>query len=932
MKHLSVALALLLLSPAAIVSAAQTVSTSTGAIVGTVSDATKAVLPGVTVTASGPALMTPATAVTGPDGAYRLTALPPGQYRLEYALQGFGSVVREGIALAVGFTATVNMELKVGDVAETVTVAGASPVVDTKSVSVATNFDAGVREALPGARDVWALMSVVPAINMSRVDVGGSGAWTQQGFQAYGVGGGERNVVEGILVNEGAGQMYYTDYGSFADVAVTTVGSGAEVSTPGVYTQFVSKSGGNTYHGSFYFDYQNESMEAYNIDADQIAAGLAGSRFLDTRELNRLDYFRDLTIDMGGYLKKDRIWWYGSFRDNRTGQRFPTLIDDVQETWGPVYTTKVTGNLTLNHKLIGYYQHAGKEQPDYLGAILIGGGRNSAALMTKDSVWHSGYPNHVWKMEYNGVLAQNAYVQVNAGSMHSTWWRTTKSSAPRIEDIGNNFVSGGVFGIDNVRLRPQVNGSLNIVRYGWGTHNLKIGGESMYETLAIPFHGFDHPLQSVSVFNNGVPNQVRLYVAPSRSESGLWSYAGYINDSWQLDRRISLTLGLRWDRYRPFLQEQRGPAGEHFAAVDSVAVWNNWGPRLGIAYDLTGDAKTVLKVNYGAYWLFPAADFASGANPNSSQWFSTYAWNDPNRNGVFDPGEQGTLQSVSGGSLSTVLDPNIENSYQHQASVFVEREIANSFGVRTGVVWKGPRNLRGSVNINRPYDAYNVATTVRDPGPDGVLNTADDGATYTAYALDPAALASPVVNVTRNFPDVVSDYYTWEISASKRQTNRVSLNASFAHTWAYTDPLGAGTQTPNSLINVEGDRVKATTWQAKSFATMLLPWDLRLISVVRHQSGMPFERTWTQRLNYGNATIRAEVNNSRRTPNVTVFDLRSEKTVRYRRLGMTGFFDVYNIFNTNAEQALSTASGSSWLRPSAITPPRIARLGVKLAW
>jgi len=933
MKHLQLACRVLLLIGVGVgLADAQTVSTNTGAIVGTVTDGTQLTLPGVTITVTGPAQMGAATAVSGENGAYRIVALPPGTYRVVFELSGFRSVIREGIVISTGFTAAVNVELPVGSLEESLIVSGASPVVDLQSGSRSTSFDAETRDALPGARDQWAIMSIVPAVNMSRMDVGGSGAWTQQGFAAYGVGGGERNVVEGILVNEGAGQMYYTDFSSFADVAVTTVGAGAETSMPGVLTQFVSKSGGNQYHGNVYFDYQNESLEAHNISAAQIATGLAGSAYLDVRDLNRLEYFRDFTADVGGYLKKDRLWFYAAYRDNRVGVRFPTLIDDVQETWGPTKTIKLTANLTTNHKLIGYYQHATKEQPDYLGAIMIGGGRNSAALMTANSVWYSGYPNHIGKGEYNGVLSSNAYVQVVAGVVKSNWWRNGKDSAPRIEDIGNNRVSGGVYGIDNARFRPQTNGSLTFLANGAGTHNLKTGGEVMYETLEQPFRGFEDPRQSVSVFNNGVPNSVRIYLSPNNSKGGLMNYSAYLNDSWQMNHRLTVTLGIRYDRNRSFLPEQTGPLGEVYAAVDKVVLWNNWAPRVGIAYGVTDDGKTVVKLNYGKFYNFPAADFAGNANPNSAMWYRTYQWNDPNRNGVYDFGEEGTLTGVSGGTLSAVLDPDLANSHQHQVSAFLEREVAANFGIRTGVVWKAPRAPRATWNPNRPFEAYDQPVSVLDPGVDGVANTADDGGMITAYGLNPAALALPIVSLSTNFDDIKNNYYTWEVSATKRPTGFWSTNASFSHTWSDTDAIGAGTQTPNSLIGVDGDRIMTTGWQAKTLSTFQLPGDLRLIGVVRHQSGTQYERTFTARLNYGNATVRAEDNNSHRTANITIADLRSEKAFHVGGATATGFVDLYNIFNTNGEQAITTASGSSFLRPSAITSPRILRLGAKFAW
>src|SRR5262245_35057364 len=199
---------------------AQTVSTTTGAINGTVTDTTKAVLPGVTVTLSGPAVMGTPTAATDQSGFFRLPSLAPGDYKLTFELSGFGTVTREGIHVGLGFTATLNVEMSPGSVAETITVSGASPVVDLQCTNVTTRSDTERLASLPGSRDFWAVVAQTPAVSMSRVDVGGSGALTQQPYTAYGLtsgGGVNRGVVEGIMVNEGSGgggsDLYYTDYG-----------------------------------------------------------------------------------------------------------------------------------------------------------------------------------------------------------------------------------------------------------------------------------------------------------------------------------------------------------------------------------------------------------------------------------------------------------------------------------------------------------------------------------------------------------------------------------------------------------------------------------------------------------------------------------------------------------------------------------------------
>jgi outer membrane receptor protein involved in Fe transport len=920
---------------------AQTVSSSAGAITGTVTDSTKAVLPGVTVTLSGLAVMGTPVTTTNENGSFRFPTVAPGEYTVTFELAGFGKVIREGIRVGVGFTATVNTELSPATVAESVTVSGQSPVVDVSSNQVVTRYDTEMLASLPGARDYWAVLAQTPAVAMGRVDVGGSGALTQQPYTAYGLastGGVNRAEVEGVMVNEGGGgggsDMYYTDYGAFAEIAVNAVGNGADMPNPGVLSQLIAKTGGNAYHGNVYFDYQNDSLEATNIDDRQIAAGVRGSDVVDARDTNRLSKFQDFNVDVGGFLKRDKAWWYGAFRRGETDQRYPTLLDDIQNTRVPVATGKITYNLTNAHKVVGFYQFQTKEQPDYLGAIRIGGGRQTTALMTADSVWFSRFPLHVWKAEYNGVLSSSVFVEARTGAYHSVWVREGKSSAPRVEDIGNNFVSGGVWSTDLRRHRPQTNGSLSFVKTGWGvSHNFKVGGEVMRDLLVQPFSGFDSATNALSVFNNSVPNQVDIYRSPSESKNGLWTYAAYLNDTWQVNRRLTVNAGLRFDHHSAYLPDQQGPDGQSFSRVNGIVEFNNWGPRVGVSFDLTGDAKTVAKASFGSFWLYPAADLASGLNPNATMWFERYSWSDPNRNGVFDPGEQGNLLAVQGGTASTVFDPNLENTYVNQFTAYVERELLPNFGLRTGVVWNGRRQVRGQINVNRPLDAYTVPVTITDPGPDGVLRTGDDGGTFTGYNLDAATLARPIVNITTNLADADSDYYTWEITATRREARRWSLQASFAQTWRRESALSAGAgYTPNAFINTDDGLLNATVWQGKIHATLLLPADFRVTPTIRHQSGTPFGRTFTQVLNWGNATIRAEPIDAQRMPNVTVLDIRTEKALTMRAGRIVGFFDIYNMFNTNAEQEIATASGATYLRPVAITSPRIARLGIKFVW
>src|SRR3989442_363656 len=274
---------------------AQAVGATTGAINGKVTDATGGVMPGVTVTIASESMQGVRTAVTNEEGTYRFPAIPPGEYKITYELAGFSTVNREGIRVGLGFTATVNVELGVASLTETVTVSGASPVVDITSTKTATNFDAKELASLPSARDFWAILAAAPAIQMQRIDIGGSAAGTQTGYSSYDTKSDQhRPMVEGIVNTEGTKAAgYYYDYGSFDEKLVANAPNSAEMPWPGVMSQFIAKSGGNTYHGKVYADYESEKIQSRNIDQAQIGLGLKAGGGLTPTDPNRLHKYYD---------------------------------------------------------------------------------------------------------------------------------------------------------------------------------------------------------------------------------------------------------------------------------------------------------------------------------------------------------------------------------------------------------------------------------------------------------------------------------------------------------------------------------------------------------------------------------------------------------------------------------------------------------------
>jgi hypothetical protein len=923
-------------------------ASSTGTIQGRVMDAQGAVLPGVTVTATSPALIQPQTTVTSDTGNYRFPAVPPGTYELSYELAGFNSLKRSGISISLGFTATVNVELALATLQETVTVSGASPVIDTTATRTVQAFKLDQLQSIPNARDMWALLAVTPAVQMSRIDVGGNRAGTQTGYVAYGFSGQVRVLIEGINTTEGTGGAgFYFDYSSLEEVFLGTSGQSAEMPNPGVQSQFIAKSGGNQFTGEGYLDWYNNSLQGSNIP-DSYTAPTAFNNSPIREHSNEIDRYYNYSLNVGGPVKRDKLWWFGTYNKQFNAVAQPNFnFDSTFNTalWNAV--GKGTYQVNQKHKLIGYYQWGQKLQPNRLPF-------GTAVYNSPDPTFKQDSGSWVWKGEWNGTLSDKLYIEARFGDFGYYFPTIANSEEPYFfRDSGTLEILGGHRKWQLDRDRKQLTGAATyFLDTAAGSHTFKVGGEYLKE---IGWEGFEQGVGGniEHVYNNGQSDDV-IFRIPTATETGrlglgktgaLTSASAidvqslFLNDTFNRGR-LTLNAGFRYDRYNAFLPEQQQLAGT-VGPVSVVAktfaerhmfTWNGVAPRLGVVLDLTGDGRTVLKGNYGYFWHNPGVGIGSSANPNTPGKQATYQWNDANGDRRWQPGEElnRTSQALEGGVL---LQDDIRQPYTHEGSIWLERQLSDSVGLRGGFVYKTEDDLIDTGwQPFRPPSAYTVPFNFTDIGLDGRRGTSDDRVVQMlGLPSAEAATLFPTTTVVSNSGQY-SRAKTAEVSLNRRYSNRWSASIGGAYTMLTDFPNNA----PNNP-NEPGVQDRST-WNLKASGSYDAPYGIRLSPVLRHQSGANYARTVAVTVPSGSGLIASgthyvEAMDANREDNIWVFDIRAEKNVPFGdRMRARLFFDLFNITNSHASETISRATGLGYQKPSAILAPRTARLGFRFLW
>ncbi|OFW00743.1 MAG: hypothetical protein A3I61_19485 [Acidobacteria bacterium RIFCSPLOWO2_02_FULL_68_18] len=938
------------------------------AITGVVRDASGGVLPGVTVEAGSPALIEGTrSAVTDGQGVYRIVDLRPGAYRVTFTLQGFRSLVRDGVVLTSAFTATVNGTLEVGAVEETVTVTGEAPVVDTQNVSAREVFTRDTVEALPIAKTTGVWASLVPAIRQPiATDAGATGGMdvgatqserSQAEITVHGGSADIRVVREGMEAMRGVYSMNRVDT---QEITVQMGGNPAEAETGGVRINIIPREGANTLFGTFELDGTTEAFQGSNIDNELRARGLAGTPYVKQAY--------NAGGSVGGPIRQDKLWFFGSYRRwgselwlpgkyfNKTQGTHLYTPDLSRPAFSSDYygsaTSRVTWAATGKQKFNFTFEYANN-----CNCVIRLIALNRAPEATGDHLYHHRVPQASWQYARSNRLLFEGGFSWYRGLGDSEAVEGVSADHIAIRELTTDFRwnarADNIAGTGAYARRSMQNNLSERfnVSYVTGSHNLKTGiWVQQWPNFAEYFVNGG----MLENFRNGVPTSVVLYASPQYQETMAHNIGVYAQDQWTL-RRLTLNLGLRYDSYRGYAREVNAPAGpfvpaRHFDETDDLTNLKDINPRLGAAYDLFGNGRTAVKGFVGRFIVGQAGDVPS--QPALAVVTSaTRTWTD--RNGDFVPQESelGPLSNSRFGSPrpeALTVDKDVRfgwgnRAYTWQGIVSVDHELLPGFGVQLAYyrTWWGNQSFTENLLVSpSDFDEYCITAPVDPRLP------ASGQRVCGLYDVKPSRFGQ-----VDSFQSLAGDrmkriFDGIDLNVSGRFGDGATVGGGIAFGNTVTDNCGIAVDSPQDRRYCRTVYGWSDDVQFKINGTYPLPWDLRVSYVFQSVAGFPVLGSYvvTSALaapslgrNFsagaqGTSDVALVEPYTMFDDRTNMLDLRFSKRVRVRRTSITGNVDLSNVFNANTPQYLNTQYGPQWLNVTNALSARVVRLGVQVGF
>ena len=1000
-----------------------------GTLTGTVRDASGAVLPGVTVEAASPALIEKTrSVVTDNAGIYRIVDLGPGVYSLTFTLQGFSQVKREDIELVGSATLTIPVDMRVGNLTETIVVTGESPIVDVQSTRREAVIGGNVIATLPGTRSTGSLITMVPGLEtfgaalnpspglvffFSRGGPNSEGRFNVNGMpvaNAFAGGGGSSLIYDTVNVDE---------------IAFTVAGGMGETDVGGPVLNIVPRSGGNTFQGQAFTNFSNDAMRGDNLTA----ALMAPTPGPNLRETPGIIKAYDANVSYGGPIVRDRVWFFGSYRRLNTETAVEGVVGNANAfnlsrwDWAEdrsvtartsagrsIYIGRLTAQVADKHRVSVNWESQQRCDGTPLKVETDGchtrGANWVAATATSSpeaSLNYLDVPYTVVQGRWTNPVTNKLLLEAG-GTYYSYLHAGGFLSLPPdgIFDIGVTELSTAINPATGTPFAPRANYVYRAVSeyrddtaspnnwnasatYVTGSHSMKVGYQGAYQAASTIRHS--NPTLLSYNFNQGVPTAFTVRIPEWGTADRTWTQAFFVQDTWTRGR-MTVQGALRYDRawsYSPeglsgttVAEPRLGLAAITFPRTPSVDAFNDLTPRFGVAYDVFGTGKTAIKFSGGRYLGAATNGLAYTRNNPAVRTVSSVSrgWTDDGDKVVecdlailTANGECAALTGNNlnfGGLSGNITQVNQDTltgwgarDYDWQWSLGVVQEVLPRVSADVAYARRSFHSFTITDNQARhpsQYDAWtiNAPSDPRLPG--------GGGYPVTLYTPTAAAAAIPAQN-----------YITWEqdfgpARSSYWQGLDFTLNARIRQGLT----LQFGTSTGRKIDDTCATVVKIDSpdprdcrltppYQTtiRGLASYTIPKiDVLVSTAIRSQPPLPLAATWPVP-NTVVVSILGRVppgGTAGGTTNVTLLDnehrlyadnrrtqidMRVAKIFRFGKTRLDLGVDAENLLNTNYTTAYAgtyqfsagnAALGGTWNNPTAIYPPRYARLNITLGF
>ena len=883
----------------------------TGTIRGTVTDEKGLPLPGVTVALSSPVLLGGVhSQVTGENGIYRFANLPPGTYAIIFSLEGFQKIERLGLEVAVKGTVTEDIILKQATLEESITVVGEAPIIDVTSSGTSTNYGKDLLEKMPSGRASYLdVVKLAPGVIVQPAYVGSM--W----LASFGSNN-ESNAfqIDGLDASSSAFgfSTFHPNQETFSEVEVSGVGNPAEYGNfSGVVVNVVTKSGGNAYSGTLSYYGQFQALNDDNNPDPETYF----SRYIHK--------FYDAAFTLGGPILKDRLWFFGTV--NLTENDITGWKVDPQYHAGTKinnYMFKLSSQILKNHKLVGDFSYRYYDQPGV-----------PTPWVTREAArgYHEGIPS--WNVMYTWIIDKNSFFELKSAGYN---YRRSGFSYqgedglvnPVHYDYYTGVSSGGVlypYWVDYSRFQANASVSYFAEDFLGGDHDFKVGVQYNRgkDVWAGGYSGGKYYMDYA-----GEPYY--LYAWDSMKYGGENNTIGvFVDDSWRLGDRLTLNLGLRYDHQNGSIPKMAilnnwQETSEVYPGMKELVVWDLVSPRIGFAYSLTSDRKTVLKGHYGRYHdnLFTATYESYG--PIATDWLAYY-WD----------GSEWVMYDFVPGDRLWIAPRGLESPYCNSFSMSLEREVFPGFSAGVLAMYREWRNEMAFKNTTGVYELVPMVSP-------------DNDQTYMVY--NQLNVGESTYEL-KNYDDHRHNYKGISLILNKRYSNNWLLTSSL--TWSRSfgknaiSSLNSGHQMnvtnmsvynqgkdPNHWLNAEGLMNMDRTWVFKLQFGYNFPWDILFSLNYQAMTGRAYVEQVRVYPDQGMRIIfAAPRSNKLRFDPVRILDIRVQKTFNLKdKLRFSVLADVFNVLN--ADTITGFASYNVWAEnfrePSGMVAPRYMQIGLKL--